>query len=202
MIECRTIPSEFSSCSYLSILSMSSPLLSIPKEACNSESLTIFDLSAFKLLQSIEIGNENMYHTNSLLIDNIIQLKTIRIGSNSFTKHKNSYGKDDSRSFKISNCDKLESIEIDQYSFSDYSGKFELINIPSLKSLKIGIIGKTSSNFYYGSLTIQGIIILSIINDILDLPNLITIELGDYTFGWSNLVDIESIIDNNHIIDQ
>ena len=50
---------------------MSSPLLSIPKEACNSESLTIFDLSAFKLLQSIEIGNENMYHTNSLLIDNI-----------------------------------------------------------------------------------------------------------------------------------
>ena len=181
---------------------MSSPLLSIPKEACNSESLTIFDLSAFKLLQSIEIGNENMYHTNSLLIDNIIQLKTIRIGSNSFTKHKNSYGKDDSRSFRISNCDKLESIEIDQYSFSDYSGKFELTNIPSLKSLRIGIIGKTSTNFYYGSLTIQGIIIISVINDILDLPNLITIELGDYTFGWSNLVDIESIIDNNHIIDQ
>ena len=156
MIECRTIPSGFSSCSYLSKLSMSSPLLSIPKEACNSESLTIFDLSAFKLLQSIEIGNENMYHTNSLLIDNIIQLKTIRIGSNSFTKHKNSYGKDDSRSFKISNCDKLESIEIDQYSFSDYSGKFELTNIPSLKSLKIGIIGKTSSNFYFSSFSVHG----------------------------------------------
>ena len=135
---------------------MSSPLLSIPKEACNSESLTIFDLSVFKLLQSIEIGNENMYYTNSLLIDNIIQLKTIRIGSNSFTKHKNSYGKDDSRSFRISNCDKLESIEIDQYSFSDYSGKFELTNIPSLKSLKIGIIGKTSSNFYFSSFSVHG----------------------------------------------
>ena len=135
MIECRTIPSGFSSCSYLSILSMSSPLLSIPKEACNSESLTIFDLSAFKLLQSIEIGNENMYHTNSLLIDNIIQLKTIRIGSNSFTK---------------------QSIEIDQYSFSDYSGKFELTNIPSLKSLRIGIIGKTSSNFYFSSFSVHG----------------------------------------------
>ena len=156
IIESRTIPSGFSSCSYLSILSMSSPLLSIPAKSCNSESLTIFDLSAFKLLQSIEIGDENMYNTNSLLIDNMIQLKSIKIGSNSFTKHKNSYGKDDSRSFRISNCDKLESIEINQYSFSDYSGKFELSNTPSLKSLKIGVVGKDSVNFYYGSLTIQG----------------------------------------------
>ena len=116
----------------------------------------ITDLSAFKLLQSIEIGDENMYNTNSLLIDNMIQLKSIKIGSNSFTKHKNSYGKDDSRSFRVSNCDKLESIEIGQYSFSDYSGKFELSNTPSLKSLKIGIIGKTSSNFYFSSFSVQG----------------------------------------------
>ena len=156
IIESRTIPSGFSSCSYLSILSMSSPLLTIPAKSCNSESLTIFDLSAFKLLQSIEIGDENMYNANSLLIDNMIQLKSIKIGSNSFTKHKNSYGKDDSRSFRISNCDKLESIEIGQYSFSDYSGKFELSNTPSLKSLKIGIIGKTSSNFYFSSFSVQG----------------------------------------------
>ena len=167
IIESRTIPSGFSSCSYLSILSMSSPLLTIPAKSCNSESLTIFDLSAFKLLQSIEIGDENMYNANSLLIDNMIQLKSIKIGSNSFTKHikigsnsftkhKNSYGKDDSRSFKISNCDKLESIEIGQYSFSDYSGKFELSNAPSLKSLKIGVVGKDSVNFYYGSLSVQG----------------------------------------------
>ena len=148
------------------------------------------------------IDNDNFANVDRFEIIGENTIESLRIGSNSFTKHKNSYGKDDSRSFKISNCDKLESIEIDQYSFSDYSGKFELINIPSLKSLKIGIIGKTSSNFYYGSLIIQGIIIISIINDILDLPNLITIELGDYTFGWSNLVDIESIIDNNHIIDQ
>ena len=165
IIESRTIPSGFSSCSYLSILSMSSPLLSIPAKSCNSESLTIFDLSAFKLLQSIEIGDENMYNANSLLIDNMIQLKSIKIGSNSFTKHKNSYGKDDSRSFRVSNCDKLESIEIGQYSFSDYSGKFELSNTPSLKSLmkslKIGVVGKESVNFYYGSLTIQGNILNS-----------------------------------------
>ena len=161
IIESRTIPSGFSSCSYLSILSMSSPLLSIPAKSCNSESLMIFDLSAFKLLQSIEIGDENMYNANSLLIDNMIQLKSIKIGSNSFTKHKNSYGKDDSRSFRVSNCDKLESIEIGQYSFSDYSGKFELSNTPSLKSLKIGVVGKESVNFYYGSLTIQGNILNS-----------------------------------------
>ena len=106
-----------------------------------------------------------MYNTNSLLIDNMIQLKSIKIGSNSFTKHKNSYGKDDSRSFRISNCDKLESIEINQYSFSDYSGKFELSNTPSLKSLKIGVVGRESINFYYGSLTLQGIYISLFFNN-------------------------------------
>ena len=104
------------------------------------------------LVKHLVIDNDNF----AKLIDNMIQLKSIKIGSNSFTKHKNSYGKDDSRSFRVSNCDKLESIEIGQYSFSDYSGKFELSNTPSLKSLKIGIIGKTSSNFYFSSFSVQG----------------------------------------------
>ena len=110
-------------------------------------------------LSSYEIGSGCFSTIGTFNIDGLKLLSSIKIGSNSFTKHKNSYGKDDSRSFKISNCDKLESIEINQYSFSDYSGKFELSNTPSLKSLKIGVVGKESINFYYGSLTIQGNII-------------------------------------------
>ena len=61
------------------------------------------------------------------------------------------------KTFEISNCEKLESIEIGQYSFSDYSGKFELRNIPFLKSLKIGIINKESINCYYGAFSLKGI---------------------------------------------
>ena len=157
IIESRTIPSGFSSCTYLSQLTMTSSSLSIPNNVCNADVLSSFDLSAFKLLQSINIGNENMYNANSFLLNGILQLKSLKIGDNSFTKHKKSYGKDDSKTFEISNCEKLESIEIGQYSFSDYSGKFELRNLPFLKSLKIGIITKQSSNFYFGSFSIKGI---------------------------------------------
>ena len=77
---------------------------------------------------------------------------------NVFTKYKNTAGDDQSRSFSILNCDELESIEIGEYSFSDYSGGFELKNLPKLYSIKIGEIGSTSSNFYYSSFVIQGII--------------------------------------------
>ena len=120
-----------------------------------------YNIKQLNSLSSYEIGNGCFSTVGTFNIDGSKLLESIKIGSNSFTKHKNSYGKDDSRSFRVSNCDKLESIEIGQYSFSDYSGKFELSNTPSLKSLKIGVVGKESVNFYYGSLTIQGNILNS-----------------------------------------
>ena len=78
---------------------------------------------------------------------------------NSFTKKKNRYGDDPSRSFSISNCVELKSIEIGRYSFSDYAGGFELVNLPKLSTIKIGEIGRYDShNFYYSSFEIKGII--------------------------------------------
>ena len=52
----------------------------------------------------------------------------------------------------------MKSIEIGRYSFSDYGGLFELINLPKLSTIKIGEIGNDSSNFYYSSFVIKGII--------------------------------------------
>ena len=86
IIESRTIPSGFSSCTYLSQLTMTSSSLSIPNNVCNADVLSSFDLSAFKLLQSINIGNENMYNANSFLLNGILQLKSLKIGDNSL-KH-------------------------------------------------------------------------------------------------------------------
>ena len=77
-------------------------------------------------------------------IDGLNRLKTIKIGNNSFTHKKNSYGNDASKSFHILNCESLESIEIGEYSFSDYAGEFELKNLPQLQSIQIGTIGSTS----------------------------------------------------------
>ena len=90
-------------------------------------------------------------------IDGLNRLKTINIGNNSFTWKENSYGNDRSKSFHILNCESLESIQIGQYSFSDFGGDFELKNLPQLQSIEIGTIGSKSCNFYSSSFVIQGI---------------------------------------------
>ena len=90
-------------------------------------------------------------------IDGLNRLKTIKIGNNSFTQKKNSNGNDSSKSFHILNCESLESIQIGEYSFSDFGGDFELKNLPQLQSIQIGIIGSTSCNFYHSSFMIRGI---------------------------------------------
>ena len=55
------------------------------------------------------------------------------------------------------NCESLESIQIGEYSFSDFAGDFELKNLPQLQSIQIGTIESDSSNFYSSSFVIRGI---------------------------------------------
>ena len=93
---------------------------------------------------------------NIFNIDGLNKLKSLVIGDRSFRKNGNT--NDESRSFIISNCDELKSIEIGEYSFSDYGGGFELLNLPKLESIKIGEIGSTSNNFYYSSFIVRGIV--------------------------------------------
>ena len=95
-------------------------------------------------------------------IDGLNRLTTLIIGKNSFTqlrKYNWDWRKADntSKSFHILNCESLESIEIGEYSFSDYAGDFELKNLPQLQSIQIGTIGSNSNNFYANSFVIRGI---------------------------------------------
>ena len=93
----------------------------------------------------------------SFKIDGLNRLKTIKIGMNSFTQRKHGIEDDRSKSFHILNCESLESIEIGEYSFSDFAGEFELKNLPQLQSIQIGTIGSKSYNFCYSSFMIRGI---------------------------------------------
>ena len=88
-------------------------------------------------------------------INGLNRLKTIKIGSNSFTQ--NGWENDKSRSFHILNCESLESIEIGEYSFSDFGGDFELKNLPQLQSIQIGTIRSGTYNFCCSSFVIRGI---------------------------------------------
>ena len=108
-------------------------------------------------VESIEIGDECFESVQTFQIDGLNRLKTIKIGSNSFTQRKNDNGDDKSKSFHILNCESLESIQIGEHSFSDFAGDFELKNLPQLQSIQIGTIGSRSYNFLYSSFVIRGI---------------------------------------------
>ena len=135
----------------------------IPNWTCNDIDYTIFDFSRFSLVESIEIGNDCFGSVKTFQIDGLNRLKTIKIGNNSFTQKKNGWGNDESKSFHILNCESLKSIQIGEYSFSDYAGEFELKNLPQLQSIQIGTIGSDSSNFHHGSFVIRGIEMILII---------------------------------------
>ena len=129
--------------------------------------LVDWDVSWFLNLEFIEIGNNNFGSVQTFKIDGLNRLKTLKIGRNSFTQvieaiwHNYwdvAYDKADnpSKSFHILNCESLESIQIGDYSFSDFAGEFELKNLPRLQSIQIGTIGSKSRNFYDGTLVIRG----------------------------------------------
>ena len=119
--------------------------------------------SRFTLLEELIIGDDCFESVEQFNIDGLNHLKYIKIGNNSFTLLKSgkwnwNKANNPNRSFVISNCIKLESIEIGRYSFSDYGDGFELKNLPKLSTIKIGEIGRWSRNFCYSSFVIKGII--------------------------------------------
>ena len=144
-------------CSELQSFDVSITSIIIPNWTCNDNNYTIFDFSRFTLLESIEIADNSFQSVKTFQIDGLNQLKILKIGINSFTHATNDYGSDGSKSFHILNCESLESIEIGEYSFSDFGGVFELKNLPQLQSIQIGTIGSDSYNFYYSSFEIGGI---------------------------------------------
>ena len=131
--------------------------IQIPNYSINNENYTTFNFSRFSVLEELIIGNNCFENVDIFKIDGLNELKSLKIGINSFTKEKSSWGNDDSRSFGVLNCIELESIEIGDHSFSDYGGGFELKNLPKLSTIKIGMIGGYYSyNFYYSSFVVEG----------------------------------------------
>ena len=127
--------------------------ITIPDWTCNDSEFVKFDFSQFTQLQSLEIGDDCFGFVNVFRINGLNLLKRLKIGKNSFTlvKEPEIDGNSDeaegkmnnaARSFHITNCEQLESIRIAECSFCDFAGEFELGNLPALKTLKIGTIGR------------------------------------------------------------
>ena len=159
------IPLVITGCSELRSISQKTVSITMGNNICNSQSTTSLSIVNFSNVKSINIGSDNLMYVKKFKLDELDNLKSVKIGMNSFTKEKNGAASDRSRSFSVLNCAKLESIDIGRYSFSDYAGGFELKNLPKLSTIKIGEIGGRSLNFDYCSFVIQGIIDVYIDNE-------------------------------------
>ena len=101
----------------------------IGNELYNKTSTMELTIKDYPHLKRIVIGNNCFKRIKVLDIENLSELESITIGSNSFT------GKDGS--CRIVNCPKLKSIQIKHESFYNYHS-FEVNNLPSLRFISMG----------------------------------------------------------------
>ena len=139
----------------LSALSSTVTEIIVENRCCRDPSFTVLDLRRFTNVRRIVIGHDAFMYVNEVIITGLSKLESVEIGMNSFTKHKNSYGKDPNRHFYLKNCPKLKSLKMGGYSFSDYT-VIEIENVDALEVIEMG-----SSCFYAASLELKSILIHS-----------------------------------------
>ena len=127
---------------------------------CDGYGWSVLDMSVYRGLKRLEIGDSNFENVRGLRLIGLSELESVEIGMNSFTKKKNSYGNDPNRHFYLKDCPKLKSLKMGNYSFSDYS-VIEIENVDALESIEIGDLNEKSFNFYYASLELKSILIQS-----------------------------------------
>ena len=119
--------------SYLSI-----PLyvtaLTVTDSSCNDNTITVVDLSSFKFLRSVVIGNSCFQYVQLFSIVGLNWLESVSIGRDSFGSSGSLWKGSE---FKIVNCPQLKSLSIGYRSFGRYNG-FELSQLPQLNCIVMG----------------------------------------------------------------
>ena len=108
--------------------------LTVTDSSCNDNTITVVDLSSFKFLRSVVIGNSCFGYVLAFSIVGLNWLESVSIGYRSFWDSSTSSLK--GSEFKIVNCPQLKSLSIGGRSFGRYNG-FELSQLPQLKSVVI-----------------------------------------------------------------
>ena len=134
--------------------------ITIPSKRLNDASLTVLDLSRFRRLKRLVIGDECFRYVKEIRLTGLYYLESVEIGMNSFTKNKNSYGYDSTRHFCLKDCPKLKSMKVGRYSFSDYT-VIEIENVDALEVIEMGELNDGSWSFYWSSLELKSILIHS-----------------------------------------
>ena len=116
-------------------------------ESCDDISKMKMNLSEFKNLKRIEIGDECFEHVRIFVIDGLERLDSVKIGDSCFRIG----GKErDDGVCRITNCPNLRQLEISKGSFRDFKS-FELSNLDSIQSINFG-----DWCFYYADCSLKG----------------------------------------------
>ena len=136
--------------------------LSVPNNACNHQNLTLFDLSAFKFIETINIGDTSFRNVAKFVVDGLFKLRSLVIKYDSFSFVINHCESNILHTCKISNCKDLKSINIGPTTFNDFSGGLELTNLPQLESLTIGdaYTGYRRFTFCYANFYLRSTLLL------------------------------------------
>ena len=122
--------------------------LTVTANSCNDNTMYTVDLSSFKFLRSVVIGNSCFKYVLAFSIVGLNWLESVSIGYDCFWD-----GSTDSllkgSEFKIVNCPQLKSLSIGGRSFGRYNG-FELSQLPQLKSVVVSHYNNGYGT-YYGS---------------------------------------------------
>ena len=127
--------------------------LTVSSNSLNDASLTVWDLTRFRRLKKLVIGDECFMNVDEVKLIGLNVLDSVEIGVSSFTKHKNSWGNDPNRHFYLKNCPKLKSLKMGRYSFSDYT----VIEIENVNALEW--VDMNDYDFYSASLELKSILI-------------------------------------------
>ena len=117
--------------------------LTIANNNCNQEKATELKVDNLPYLKTVTIGNDCFGNVQVVELNGLESLQAITIGTNSFTLSKNcGEGKSikiqTNSHFLITNCPKLVSITVGDYSFSGYV-TFQVSSLPSLQYMQTGV---------------------------------------------------------------
>ena len=108
--------------------------LTVTANSCNDNTINVVDLSSFKFLRSVVIGNSCFKYVRIFSIVGLNWLESVSIGDNSFGSDGSLW---EGSEFKIMNCPQLKSLRINSGSFGRYNG-FELSQLPQLNCIVMG----------------------------------------------------------------
>ena len=121
--------------SYLSI-PLYVTVLTVTANSCNDNTMYTVDLSSFKFLRSVVIGDNCFNYVPMLTIVGLNWLESVNIGYYTFV-YPGMQSLLEGSSFKIVNCPRLKSLYIRGNSCYRYNW-FELAQLPQLKSIVMG----------------------------------------------------------------